>query len=213
MDTPTGFHPALTDSRLAVIASLIREARHSAVLDRKPSLGDNAWVLGCTAYGRSCHAILRATRDYPEWLSIVEGGKIDDEGREAEWALHFVFAIGGVPLRFYRGEPDDIPSRSLAKNLPEIHMQQLAFAYDPEPEKLDLALRLAVETDALGEVTTVTLVKVLEANGQPVGKGWTIDDSQQPRKVASFNRKEEGRDLGKPRVGSRKQRADEGETN
>jgi len=181
---PTDIHPGLQEERLVIIGQLITAARHAAVSDHKPSEGDNNWVLGCRCYAWACHGVRRATERYPEWLTIIEDG------------LHFVFGIGGVPLRFYRGEPDDVPERTMSVNLPELRARQDAFSFAAQ-YRSKTHLRLAVETDSLGEVSTITLIEVDEGLN-PVGDGWVIP--RETGKVVQFPTKEEGKDLGQPPI-------------
>jgi hypothetical protein len=144
---PWATYPPLTEARLNTVARLLADVRHEAVLLHDPDNGDNNWSLGCRVYVRACAALLTACSQYPEWLSVIE-----DTG------LHFVFAIGGVPLRFYKGEPENAPSRSLKRKLPEIHAHQLALFGDER--HADEILRIAVETDTNGEAETITLVQL-----------------------------------------------------
>jgi hypothetical protein len=214
MDTkPTDLHPALTDDRLRFVANIIRDARHECVIRREAKLGDNGWAVGCRAYAWVCHAVTRATLGNP-WLTIVEGGGhiVTKAGDDHFWTTaRFVFAIGSVPLRFYRGEADDVPANSLRVAYPELEARKQAFLFE-QPSLLpnSHALRLAIETDEDGEVSRVTLVQVLDAAAKVIGERWTIYDAATADNVAPFTpRKEEGKDLGKPAVGSRKKKADE----
>lgn len=155
---PLDIHPELKPERLSSLANLIRKARHSAVQSYEPAKGDVAWSLGCVAYARSIHAITLAAEASGGWLKVIESG------------LHFVFAVGGVPLRFYRGEPENPPGTSLWRRFPEIEAQQLAF--DFAHRKIDGVLRLAVATNEQGEASSVTLVQ-LEESGEVIDS-WII---------------------------------------
>jgi hypothetical protein len=207
MNSPIEIHPGLSEDRLVAVGQLIREARHRAVGSHRPGAGDNEWVLGCRAYTWVCVDITLATATNP-WLTIVEGGLMTEDGR-AKVELHFVFAVGGVPLRFYRGDADDVPTRSLRRNFPELVSQQTAFDFASAP-KPDSILRLAVETNEFGEVTNILLVQV-DREGVPLGKPWTVPDVPQPSKVTRFRRKEEGKELGQPTVETRQTPAKEQE--
>jgi hypothetical protein len=74
-----------------------------------------------------------------------------------------VFCIGGIPARFYRGEPDDPTDRTLKQSYPEL--DQLSLFSDEELRKLggQLLYRFAVETDIDGSLTAVTFV-ILSGN-------------------------------------------------
>lgn len=154
-EPPWTIHPSLTADRLSKIAQLIKQVRHDAVLQHEPSKGDNPWSLGCRAYARICHAIAEKVKEGTwNWLSIVE-----DKG------LRFVFAIGGVPFRFYKGDPDERNPRTLRLRYPEIRAQQLALEFYSRLQ-LEMVFRLAVEIDDLGEVESVTVVQ-LDEDGEP----------------------------------------------
>lgn len=158
---PWTLYPPLTQSRLSSIARLIADVRHETVLLHQETSGDNNWSLGCRVYARTCYALLSAVDVWPEWLSVVE-----DTG------LHFVFAIGGVPLRFYKGEPDNAPVRSLRRNYPEIRAHQMAL-FGESQDRADEILRFAVETDEFGEAETITLVQ-LDMDGATLDS-WPIE--------------------------------------
>jgi len=149
---PWNIHPGLTVERLQTVGNVIRSARHSAVTSYEPEKGDDPWSLGCVAYARTRSAISKATEKY-EWLKVVEAG------------LHFVFSVGGVPLRFYHGDSESPPDRSLRRNFPEIKAQQLALEFIKVPLTSGI-FRIAVETDERGEATSLTLVLV-DAVGEP----------------------------------------------
>lgn len=152
---------------MALLAQLIKTVRHETVLQHEPSQGDSAWSLGCRAYARICHAIVKAAQsEWAEWLSMIE-----DSG------LRFVFGIGGVPLRFYKGDAEQSKPRQLHRHYPEIQAQQLALEFCQAPE-FDRVFRLAVETDELGEVESVTLVQ-LDLQGVPHNP-WRIPLGDQP---------------------------------
>lgn len=140
-------HEGLTPERLGIVAQLIRDARSSCVELFDPDNGDTPWDFGCRAYSRSCHRI-KAVSVFYDWLEVVE-----DAGTK------FSFAIDGVPLRFYRGEPDEPPERTLRRRYPEVEALQLAFSFmkDFGPEQM---LRLAIETDHEGGLERITLVQV-----------------------------------------------------
>jgi hypothetical protein len=183
---PEELHPGLTRERLMLVAGLIREARHSAVQSYQPENGDLPWSLGCVAYVRSIYAIARAAEEREDWLKVIESG------------LHFVFAVGGVPLRFYRGEPESPPGTSLRCRYPEIEALQLAFGF--VRRKIDGVLRLAVTIDEQGEASSVTLVQVDEA-GEPIDS-WRIPFAE--GEVRRLYEPKKPVDVGPPSVGVRK---------
>jgi hypothetical protein len=153
---PSQKYPSLTDDRLSAIANVLRVVRNTTLLLYDPLAGDGEWSLGCRVYERSCFQIRELSKAFP-WLSIVaEGPK-----------LRFTFAIGGVPVRFYRGSPDDPPDNYLTTTYGELRQRQMVFDIEGL-RTLDSVLRLAVETDREGKVSTVKLVE-LDTTGTPTG--------------------------------------------
>lgn len=150
----------LTRDRLSTIADLICSARRETVALHEPEHGDGPWSLGCRAYERICFAIREAAKDY-DWLRILH------ESRN----LEFSFAIASIPFRFYRGDPNEPPDNYQFKTFGEIQHLQLYLELNGLPP-IDNILRLAVETDATREVSSVTLVEMDDA-GKPTG-AWVI---------------------------------------
>ncbi len=150
---PWDVYPALSLDRLIIVADTIRSGRRSAVLDHEPSKGDDSWTLGCVAYRRICYALTQATQRFP-WLTVLP----EEQNR-------FTFAVGSIPLKFYKGDPDDPPSRSLAVSFTELGNIQTCFDYGVVPDRNHI-LRLAIETDSTGDTKNVILVEIdEEGNG------------------------------------------------
>ena len=152
---PWRMYPDLTKERLSVLATIIRDVRHGCVLLHEPAVGDGPWSLGCRAYERICAAIRKNAINYG-WLRMLP----------EKSALGFSFAIGSVPFRFYRGNPEEPPFNYQFKSYGEIHHLQLCLALDGGFHPIDGVLRLAVETDGFGEVSAVTLVE-MDDGGNP----------------------------------------------
>ncbi len=117
---PWDVSPALTADRLHLIATTIARVRADARDGHLPEKGDNAWVFGCRAYARSCHALqgLSLTGDHP-WLQVREEG------------LACTLLVEGEPLKFYRGEAESPNPRSLRRGLEAaIRQQKLMFFKD-----------------------------------------------------------------------------------
>jgi hypothetical protein len=117
---------------------------------------DGRWSLGCRAYERIC-AALRKAANTSYWLRILPETS----------SLGFSFAIGDVPFRFYRGNPEEPPYHYQFKSYGEIHHFQLCLALDSGFRPIDGVLRLAAETDGSGEISGVTLVE-MDDGGNPV---------------------------------------------
>jgi hypothetical protein len=151
---PWKVYSPLTQQRLSIVGNLLREARHGTVELYDPLNGDTPWSHGCRAYVRQIHAIREGAKRYT-WLTILP----DEE------ALRFTFAIGGIPIRFYRGAPDEAPERYLQKTFAEIRQLQLVLIEGLRiPSKV---LRMSIETDAEGEVAEINVVE-LDKAGQPL---------------------------------------------
>lgn len=154
---PWETHNELQEDRLVILANMITQVRHEAILMHEPSKGDTNWGLGCRAHERTCHAIKDAS-DYHPWLDVIDP------------SLHFVFSIGGVPVRFYKGEAESPNPRHLSRRYPEIEAQQTAFAFFHEGK--EWLWRMAIETDIDGEVMRIVMVQVSESG--EIKSTWTI---------------------------------------
>ncbi len=151
---PWDLNADLTDDRLRVIAGLIVQARHDALDRHDPEMGDNAWVYGCRAYQWSCDRIVKADQAGTyDWLSIADAG------------LKFVFKIGGVQVRFYRGLPEEPSHRTLGRSFDEFNQLSL-LAWLDHPHS-HLVWRFAVETDEDGDVFQISFVG-FDLNDAPV---------------------------------------------
>ncbi len=143
--TPWEHHPALTRDRLIIVGKLIQAGRYDALDRNDPNVGCTPWTVGCEAFAFQRHQILEASEEI-EWLGIVDP------------SMQFIFTIGGVPIRFYRGAPGDPTQRTLRQSYSELW--QLSLFGSGELVKLacDPAYRLAVETDLEGAISGITFV-------------------------------------------------------
>lgn len=151
---PWECHPDLTEERLGHVAQFFANTRRELVADHDPSKGDDSWSLGCrgNAWWRNRLLTIALRGDWP-WLSVIGPGK------------RFIFNIGRVPVRFYRGKVDRPPSSTLAYSDAEV--RQLSFAFEQASDYADLKWRFIVETGLLGEPTKVIFAG-LEASGAVV---------------------------------------------
>jgi hypothetical protein len=143
-------YPALTVERLSPIATLIRKVRQECVDLYEPDKGDGPWSLGTRVYERTFFAIKDLAK-VETWLGI---------NRECH-ALQFSFNIGPVPLRYFRGDPEDPPSRYLAHTDGELFQLQTCMQFDDRPT-VDSMLRLAVEVDSTRQAAAVVLIEIDE---------------------------------------------------
>jgi hypothetical protein len=152
--TPWTDYPPLTQARLSIVGSIIRQARRDTLILYDPLGGDNSWSHGCRAYVRSVFALVESSKTYA-WLTILP---------EAE-RLRATFAIAGIPFRFYRGIPDDPPTDYLGITFAEIAHSQMAFkaGFESLLRPIDKIFRIAVEADPQGETTDISWVEVDDA--------------------------------------------------
>lgn len=146
-------YPSFTEERLVTVAGIMRDVRRTAVALHESAAGDTDWSLGCRIYSRTCHALTLASQEF-SWLRILP---------ELERPLRFVFAIGSIPVRFYRGLPDDPPDRYLFISDAESCQRQLALQLEEIPS-LHKLFRLAVEADGTTrEASKIVLVELTKA--------------------------------------------------
>lgn len=149
--------PDLTRERLSTIATLLRDVRSECVALHQPEKGDGEWCLGSRVYQRTCFAITELSKTVG-WLTV---------NAEQE-ALRFSFRIGSEPLRFFKGDFTDPPSRYLSLTGGEESAYQLRIQFDDLPA-VDTILRLAIDVDVTREAAAVTLVEIDE-NKEVVGQ-------------------------------------------
>ena len=191
--TPWEHHTALTADRLAMIAGLLEQGRNDALDRLDPTIGCTGWTVGCDAFAFAKHRIEEAAVDL-DWLEIVDP------------TMHFIFSIGGVPIRFYRGDPDEPNARTLKQSFSELHEVSLFGAEEliklaPEP-----IYRFAIETDIDGAITQITFVIL---DGVAPVLTWAVPRGEPVIRVAPlWVPGSEGVDLPAPSVGitSRKRR-------
>lgn len=184
--TPWEHHPALTADRLTAVAQMILAGRNNALDRFDASVGCSNWTLGCEAFELQRFQIIVGAAEH-EWLDVIDPG------------MQFVFSVGGVPARFYRGEPDDPTARTLKQSFPELY--QLSLFSEEELAQLARkpAYRFAVETDVDGAVAQISFV-ILDGE-QPL-LVWRIEIDEAFGKVAPlWGADAEGVELPPPTVG------------
>lgn len=142
---PWEIHPDLTQDRLMLVGSWIAQGRHDAVDTHRPDIGGNAWTLGTNAYAYGKFRIEQAHEAAQhDWLGIVDKSN------------QFIFKIGDVPVRFFKGAADEPTARTLRKATPEL--RQLRLMLEGGRGRMDLTYRFAVDTDLDGDVASITFV-------------------------------------------------------
>lgn len=139
---PWEYHEDLSLDRLQLVAKILRDSRHNTLLLHDPGGGDTPWSLGCRIYARSAEMLARAAGTTCAWLRVITP------------PLEFVFAIGEVPVRFYRGDADNPDGQHLRVSDAEAHQFNLAFGSGA----VDLRWRIVLETDATGETERAVLI-------------------------------------------------------
>jgi hypothetical protein len=193
--TPWEHHAALARDRLITIAKLIEEGRNHALDRFHPGVGCTPWTVGCEAFAFQKFEIENAALDLG-WLEILDP------------SMQFVFSIGGVPVRFYRGDPSDPTTRTLKQSFSEL--RQLSLFGSDELVKLtsEPAYRFAIETDIDGAITTITFVVL--AGETPV-LTWQIPLDEAVTKVSPlWVEGSEGVELPAPAVGIAARKKKEG---
>ena len=149
---PWDIHPALTEDRLRVCASLLANARRDAVQLARPELGDDPWSVGCRAYAFGRQRLRRAVEQrIHNWLTVL------DE------SLSFTFAIDGIPVRFFRGAADEPTNRTLRRQT--IEAEQLTLKLGEERAE-GLVFRLALEATADSNVERVVFLALRGEEGR-----------------------------------------------
>lgn len=153
---PSDCHPDLQEEHLLALAHFFASTRSGVAALHDPLAGDDAWALGCRGNARWRNLLLRKHKsgEWP-WFSVLNPGK------------KFIFAIGSVPVRFYRGNYKRPPSRTLAQSAQELSQLSLAFSSD-EQHFRELNWRFAIETDFLGEPSKVIFAALAKDDGAAV---------------------------------------------
>lgn len=185
---PWEVHPELQEDRLVTIARILRNVRHDALPNHEPDKGDSNWGLGTRVSERTWHALRDSENEF-EWLRIINPGR------------HFVFSVGGVPFRFYRGLPEKPHSRILFRQYPEIRHHQKAFEfYEKDTEYF---WRFVVETDIFGEVIRVVVAQMSECGD--VKAIWEVPLTRPVSALASVKSpKPQGVELPPPQISGKR---------
>lgn len=153
---PWDFHPDLKRERLIALAARLLLARNEVLDRREPENGDDAYATGTRAFSWQCEAIRQmAAEDEYSWLTLAKSNQ------------EFVFRIGAVPARFYRGEHDRPNSRTMRQTFHELKQDRLPLG-DDRFTSSDLIWRFAIETFHDGEVQRIVFCGFVAATSTPV---------------------------------------------
>ena len=148
---PWDVHHALTEDRLRICALLLVKARRDAVTMASVELGDDAWSIGCRAYAFGRHRLRRLVEQRRHnWLTLLDDSH------------HFVFMIGGVPVRFFRGSADEPTNRTLRRQV--LEAQQMSLALGEEAAD-GLVFRLAIEARADSQADRIVFLALRGEEG------------------------------------------------
>ena len=101
------------------------------------------------------------------WFSIIDP------------SMAFVFSIGDIPIRFYKGSPDEPTTRTLATH--QLESTQLSLAFSDIDTSPVVLWRFAVDTHANASVMTISLVG-FDENDSAVCV-WSYDEGHQAHQV------------------------------
>jgi hypothetical protein len=135
----------LDEEALSMVGKLLLSVRRDVAEQQEPKKGDGKYGLGCRTYERFTYSIIRlaASGDYP-WLSVIQSGN------------EFAFSINGCPMRQYRGDSENPPTKQLERAREQLSLFPELPRYDP-----NWFWFIVVETDVHGVGIQVV---VMQAN-------------------------------------------------
>jgi len=148
---PSQIHPDLRMDRLTTLKQLIEKQLEDIVDKCEEDRGDNPWSNGCRAYAWICKAIRNASHTNPDcsqWLKVLE-----DSG------LYFTFMIGNVPIKFYTGDIENLPTKITKNSGVEKSVRQGAFPFIINDDS-DFLFRIIIDKNHEGLLKNVSLVQV-----------------------------------------------------
>lgn len=160
---PADYVPAFTWVRLIAVAKLLFQTRVWVAEQATPERGDKGNLIGLRAWMHGKHAIaVAAANELGAWLSIVDDG------------AKFIFAVGGAPIRFYRGDSDEpVPENYGDPEEVEREQLDLFFAANAPGIAFDGYYRMIVVADRSGFPTAVFLAGIAFADNM-IRMAWEI---------------------------------------
>ena len=184
---PWDYNDELTEERLVKVAQLIERGRNDAVDRHDPSVGGDSWTRGVCGYSYAKHQILQAagTEGF-EWLGVLNDG------------LRFQFSVGGIPMRFWRGDLAE-PSDRIAAPTP---MEQLLLELEPGVPTAGVLFRIGITTDEEGGLLEACFAALRNGTAETIWPISLVDAA--PLIVVLDDKRPEGRELPPPTVGDRR---------
>jgi hypothetical protein len=182
---PWDYHSDLEKDRLVKVAQLLAAGRGVALDRFDPGVGDDAWTRGVCAFNYARFQLARAAGQPGfEWLSIPDPSR------------RFLFRIGEIAFRFFRGFAADPAPNMLQHTL--IELEQFALSFDEGVSLDQVKFRIAVETDTEGFPVQISFVAIRGSTPETI---WPIPYESAPALLVSLDEeKPEGRDLSPPMV-------------
>lgn len=183
MKKPSDFHTDLKEENIIEVVQMITAAYEEAVDHMLEDKGDTNWGLGCRRYEWARQNIRNAANsDEHNYLSLLE-----DEGNK------FTFLIGGVPVRFKRGDSENIDKNIFTQYQNEANQLSLLSFYGL-PDPCELSWRILMEVDAFGSVIRSVFIGATESGYTKCF--WEVPySSLRMPPVAILNRKDDGVEL------------------
>lgn len=164
-------HPDLTRDRLALLGRIILDVWASVVRDHNPDAGDGEMVFGVQIFERCLNKVRAAALANDDaWLrSLVD-------------RLHYVFTVGEVPLRVFKGKVSKLKGRYRRRSAVEHDAHQGAFKLHKDAD--DVCFRVVIEettsaaeagktTSKPSRTARVALVKYSLKTGSPL-EAWDL---------------------------------------
>jgi len=142
---PSDYNNKLDEHLIDTVAHILYNARIKCLNGYEPENGDTPWSNGVRSREWCRKAIRDAVNDY-DFLKILK-----DKGQS------FVFAINGVPVKFYKDDTKK-PSSKLFK-FQEIEQKQYElFSFDGIGNPKDILWRFVIETDIALDISKISFI-------------------------------------------------------
>jgi hypothetical protein len=165
-------HEDLALSRLVSVGTVLRTIWRRVSELHEPEEGDGFWSLSCRAFQRSGFQLIRRQQDWP-WLTVSQ-----------EQSMQWLICFGVMPVRFYHGDSQEVPTRYAEPLEIEKALRQAVLNLDDRIRDGEL-LRIVTETDNAGVPTAVRLLKCEELSGAVISS-FTIPEAAENTTIIEF---------------------------